>query len=204
MGRAGLNRGRIAAALLGLALLALPAPPARADYESEERARVARRAEEDVWQAVFGQRVVAEARRELGKPYLWGGKSGENGFDCSGYTAFVYGGLGVRLAPTALLQYQQGVEVERAGLLPGDLVFFLGQGSPLHVGIYAGDGNFLHAPGEGKFIESSSLDGPYFTQRYVGARRLCPSLEEERRRRAASAPVPNPESTPTSTQETQP
>jgi hypothetical protein len=208
MARAASNRAQLAAALLGLALLACPAPPARADFESEERERAARRADEDVWQAVFGQQVVAGARRELGKPYRWGGKTGEDGFDCSGYTAFVYGGMGIRLAPTALLQFQQGVEVERSGLLPGDLVFFLGRGSPLHVGIYEGEGRFLHAPGTGKVIGSSSLDEPYFLQRYVGARRLCPALDEERRRRAAPAALPGPEGTstptPTSNQETQP
>lgn len=196
---------RAALILLGLSLLG--ARPLRADFESEEQARHLRRAEDDVWQVVFGQGLVAEARRELGKPYLWGGKGGDKGFDCSGYTAFVYAGLGIKLAPTALLQFQQGVGVERAGLQAGDLVFFLGNGSPLHVGIYEGDGRFLHAPGAGKVIESSSLDAPYFIQRYVGARRLAPALDEERRRRAAGGTGNSsfsPGSNPTSNQETKP
>lgn len=153
---------------------------ALADPRQDEKIRHMKRAENEVWQAVFGQRVVREARKQLGKPYVWGEKTGQTGFDCSGFTCYVYNTLGVDLAPSALAQYRQGSAVGREGLQAGDLVFFLGRGTPLHVGIYEGDGHFLHAPGTGKVIESSNLDSRYFRPRWVGARRLAPQLEQVR------------------------
>ncbi|MGH7441240.1 MAG: C40 family peptidase, partial [bacterium] len=138
-----------------------------------------------------------EARRELGQPYVWGGDSPAQGFDCSGFTSYVFRRLGVPLARTAVQQFQQGVDVERSALLPGDLVFFTGQGAPLHVGIYEGGGTFLNAPGTGKKIRSARLDSPYFARRFIGARRVTPSLDLERRlRTAASAPRPSPSPSP--------
>jgi|GEM_PF-2586389 len=186
MARVASNNLRVGTlALLGLLLGLANVWPQflAADFREEERARVGRRVNGDLWQTVFGQRVVAEARRQLGRPYVWGGKTGDPGFDCSGYTAYVFNSLGVPLAASAWGQYQQGVEVEKAALRPGDLVFFAGRGSPLHVGIYAGDGLFLNAPGTGKVIESTRLDSAYFRPRFMGARRLVPDLENERRRR---------------------
>jgi hypothetical protein len=175
--------------ILGLACVW--ASPLRADYEAEEQARHLRQADESIWQALFGQRVLAMARRELGRPYVWGGKTEATGFDCSGYTAFVLRSVGVAIAPTALGQFGQGLDIDASALQPGDLVFFTGQGSPLHVGIYAGDGNFLQAPGTGKVIESSKLSSPYFSQHFVGARRMTPALDDALRRRDAAAhPAP--------------
>jgi cell wall-associated NlpC family hydrolase len=197
MGRDASNkaarRGSPALAV-GLAVLAvcgelLRPAPARADYASEERDRVQRRAQENVWQEVFGQRVVREARRQLGRPYVWGEKSGKTGFDCSGYTAYVFHAVGVELQTSAFGQFQQGVALDKAALRAGDLVFFLGKGSPLHVGIYEGDGRFLHAPGTGKVIESSSLDSPYFSQRFIGGRRVTPTLDAARRPAAGAKPA---------------
>jgi cell wall-associated NlpC family hydrolase len=179
MARAGLNRA------LGSALLLALAYPRglAADLQQQDQARKVRQADEAVWQAVFGERVVREARKELGQPYVWGGKSEAAGFDCSGYTAWVYRSLGVDIGASALQQYQVGVSIPREGLLPGDLVFFLGSGTPLHVGIYAGDGQFLHAPGTGKRIESSKLDGGYFSARFLSGRRVVPALAAEQQRR---------------------
>jgi len=188
MAPAALTRGR--AAVLGLALLCLSgvwSSSLIADIKAEEQDRRWKQLNENIWQAVFGQRVVARAKHQLGRPYVWGCKTGDPGFDCSGFTAYVFNSLGVPLASSALAQYQQGIEVEQAALQPGDLVFFTGQGSPLHVGIYEGDGAFLHAPGTGKVIESSRLDSPYFSRRFVGARRVAPDLDAEVRRRAASS-----------------
>jgi hypothetical protein len=181
MGPAALNRALLCALLGALAL------PLRADIQGEEQVRRLARADNSIWQAVFGHRVVREAEKQLGRPYIWGAKDGAEGFDCSGLTAYVYGTLGVELAQNAIGQYQQGVSIERAGLLAGDLVFFSGQGSPLHVGIYAGDGQFLHAPGAGKVIQMASIDSTYFKDHYIGARRLTPALDEARRQRGLSA-----------------
>ena len=165
--------------ILSLSLLS----PLGADIRGEEQVRRLNRAQGDIWQTLFGQRVVRAAKKQLGKPYIWGAKDGDQGFDCSGLTAYVYGTLGVPIAINAVGQFTQGIAIERGGLLPGDLVFFVGKGSPLHVGIYVGDNEFYHAPGTGKVIQSSSLDEPYFKSRYIGARRLSPSIEEVQRQR---------------------
>ncbi|HXB97898.1 MAG TPA: C40 family peptidase [bacterium] len=194
MARAGSSR---ALALLALLALAHPAGLA-ADLEQDDQARKVRQADEAVWQAVFGERVVTEARKQLGQPYVWGGKSQAQGFDCSGYTAWVYRSLGVDIGVSALQQYQQGVSIPRAGLLPGDLVFFLGSGAPLHVGIYAGDGQFLHAPGAGKRIESSKIDGSYFGARFLAGRRVVPALAQEQQRRGAALNANSKTGTPPS------
>lgn len=191
MARGALNRG----VALGLACALACALPA--DYRQEEQAARLKRAVEDVRQLVFGQRVVIEAHRWVGRPYVWGGKTPQQGFDCSGYTAYVFGRMGVALARTALGQFQQGFEVEQSALEPGDLVFFTGQGSPLHVGIFEGGGRFLHAPRTGKVIESSRLDSPYFARRFVGARRIDPSPADERRLQAVGTKA-RPQSTPQS------
>lgn len=146
------------------------------------------RLDAELRQLLFGKAVVAEAKRHLGKPYLWGGKSGEAGFDCSGYTAAVYGALGVPLAPGAQSQLMQGASIPLAGLQPGDLLFFHGRGSPFHVGIYEGGGRFLHAPGTGKKIQSTQLGGAWTSRRWIGARRhappvLTPSTTPQREKR---------------------
>lgn len=174
MAPSALNR-----ALLGLGLAL--AVGLHADPRDDERARKAARAENNIFQVLFGQRVVREAEKQLGRPYIWGAKDGDKGFDCSGLTAYVYGTLGVALPPNALGQYGQGAPIERGGLQAGDLVFFSGQGSPLHVGIYGGDGRFIHAPGTGKSIRWAGIDDPYFRGHYMGARRVTPTLKDAKK-----------------------
>jgi hypothetical protein len=171
----GTKSSTVPAALIRLlALLLALSGPAWADRAADEQARRLKRADEGLWQLSFGQRIVAEARKQLGRPYIWGEKDGVRGFDCSGYTAYVFKQLGMTTAPNAVGQFNQGIYIEKASLLPGDLVFFAGNGSPLHVGIYGGDGRFYHAPGAGKTIRASGLDDSYFKNRYLGARRLTP------------------------------
>ncbi len=153
-----------------LALLALgPAGGARAGDMSPAQ----RRAAQDVRQLLFGQALVREARRFLGTPYAWGGDTPAGGFDCSGFTQYVYGRLGVKLPRRAFDQFQRGQEIEKPALQPGDLVFFLSPSpqASLHVGIYEGGGLFLHAPGRGRRIGEARLDDPFFSARYMGARR---------------------------------
>jgi cell wall-associated NlpC family hydrolase len=161
-------------ALLLAALLAGLAPPAGADPRKDEEARRLKRVQAELQQLFFGKAIVAEARRHIGKPYVWGGKDGQPGFDCSGYTSAVFAALGVTLPAGAQAQLQAGAAVPQAGLKPGDLCFFVGRGSPFHVGIYEGDGRFLHAPGTGKRIRAERLAGAYAHRRWIGARRLLP------------------------------
>ena len=112
--------------------------------------------------------VVGIAMRYLGVPYVWGGSS-PSGFDCSGFVAYVYAQVGVSLPHYSGAQYGYGVPVSRSDLEPGDLVFFDGLG---HVGIYVGNGQFIHAPHTGDVVKISSLDESWYAATYDGARRI--------------------------------
>jgi peptidoglycan DL-endopeptidase CwlO len=107
--------------------------------------------------------VVGIAMRYLGTPYVWGGAS-PAGFDCSGFTMYVYAQVGVSLPHSSYAQYGMGVPVAQSDLQPGDLVFFYGLG---HEGIYVGGGQYIHAPHTGDVVKISAINGGY-----VGARRI--------------------------------
>jgi hypothetical protein len=116
----------------------------------------------------FGSRVVGFAKHLLGSRYVWGGSSPGSGFDCSGFVRYVYGHFGIPLAHSSYAQFDRGRRVARASLKPGDLVFFDGLG---HVGIYVGEGNFIHAPHTGTRVRIETLGG-WYSSRFDGARRL--------------------------------
>lgn len=116
-----------------------------------------------------GAQVVAIAMQYLGIPYVWGGASPSQGFDCSGLTMYVFAQVGVSLPHFAAAQYQMGVAVPKDQLQPGDLVFFRNLG---HMGMYIGGGNFIHAPRTGDVVKISSLSESYYVANWVGARRV--------------------------------
>ena len=116
-----------------------------------------------------GAQVVAIAMRYLGVPYKWGGDSPSTGFDCSGFTMYVFAQIGVSLPHYAAAQYGLGRPVAKSELAPGDLVFFSGLG---HMGMYIGGGNFIHSPRTGDVVKISSLSEPYRVANWVGARRI--------------------------------
>lgn len=114
-----------------------------------------------------GSAIVAEARKYLGTPYVWGGSS-PAGFDCSGFTKYVYQRvLGVNLAHSSAGQASSGTPVSRANLQPGDLIIMSG-----HVGIYIGNGSMIHAPVPGRSVEITSINTAWANSVYIGARRL--------------------------------
>jgi cell wall-associated NlpC family hydrolase len=112
--------------------------------------------------------VVGIAMQFLGVPYRWGGAD-PSGFDCSGFSMYVYAQVGVSLPHHAASQYGMGTAVSKDQLQPGDLVFFNGLG---HMGIYIGGGQFVHAPHTGDFVKVSSLSDSWYAATYVGARRI--------------------------------
>ena len=112
--------------------------------------------------------VVGIAMQYLGTPYRWGGGD-PSGFDCSGFTAYVYAQVGVSLPHYTGAQWSMGVSVSPSDLQPGDLVFFNGLG---HVGLYIGGGQFIHAPHTGDVVKISSLGDSWYASTYMGARRI--------------------------------
>jgi peptidoglycan DL-endopeptidase CwlO len=116
----------------------------------------------------FGRRVVGYAKRFLGVRYVYGGSTPRSGFDCSGFVRYVYAHFGVALPHSSYAQFGDGRRVSRRSLRPGDLIFFDGLG---HVGLYVGNGRFIHAPHTGTHVRIEKLGG-WYSSRFVGARRL--------------------------------
>ena len=121
--------------------------------------------------SVTGSQILAEAQKYLGCPYRAGGAS-PSGFDCSGFVYYVLKQLGLSPYRTPSEQYQMGTSVEKTALRVGDLVFF-GSGRITHSGIYAGNGQFIHAPNSRSTISYSDLTTGYWAQNYYGACRVA-------------------------------
>ena len=116
--------------------------------------------------------IVRTAKNFLGLPYRWGGTSAKDGFDCSGLTMTAYRLNGYQLPRTSRAQFAAGTPIATDALQPADLVFFRtsARHRVSHVGLYIGDGRFIHAPSRGKRIRIDSIDGGYYHRRLVGAR----------------------------------
>ena len=121
---------------------------------------------------VTGSQIVAKAKQYLGVPYVYGGAS-PSGFDCSGFVYYVYRSLGINISRTQATMYDQGRSVSKSELKPGDLVFFQNtyKAGISHVGIYVGDGKFIHSPHSGKVVSYANLNSDYYTSHYYGAAR---------------------------------
>ena len=118
-----------------------------------------------------GQKIASYAQDFIGVPYVWGGTS-PNGFDCSGFTQYVFKQMGYTLKRTAAQQLSCGTAV--TNLQVGDLVYFTNtystSAAASHVGIYIGNNMFIHAANGG--VKITSLDQEYYAARYIGARRV--------------------------------
>jgi cell wall-associated NlpC family hydrolase len=118
--------------------------------------------------------VLAAAESRLGAPYRHGG-SGPDAFDCSGLVSYAYRQLGITVPRTAAAQHAAATPVAREALRPGDLVFFRLDGREVsHVGIYAGDGRFVHAPQRGGHVREERLDREVFQRGWAGGGRFHP------------------------------
>jgi cell wall-associated NlpC family hydrolase len=126
-----------------------------------------------------GLAAAVEALATVGARYHYGGSSPGTGFDCSGLVAHVYErAWGVELPRSTEEQRHLGRPVRRSELKPGDLVFYNTRKRPFsHVGIYLGDGDFVHAPRPGQRVRVESVNSPYWRTRFSGARRLDPPAD---------------------------
>lgn len=121
----------------------------------------------------LGDEIALRAIAQVGTAYRYGGAD-LKGFDCSGLVFFIHRELGMTVPRTAADQYAASTPVNVHGLAPGDLLFFRTTSSKriTHVGIYAGEGRFIHAPQTGRTIELREVRDDYYGPRLVGAGRL--------------------------------
>lgn len=162
---------RLPATLLAMALLSAcghsptrqPAPPPGRTYSPVTPADPAAAAS-----------VLMRALGLVGTPYRYGGNTPESGFDCSGLVTYVYKDmLALNLPRTSReLAAIQGPKIDPDRLAAGDLVFFGDKGNVWHVGIYVGEGRFVHAPSTGGTVRLDHLDGAYWRSHYTGAKRV--------------------------------
>jgi cell wall-associated NlpC family hydrolase len=120
-----------------------------------------------------GERIVRQAERFLGLPYLWGGLSAY-GYDCSGFAYSMHKSQGILISRDASEQAAEGIAVEKDALEPGDLLFFAheeGKGRVHHVGIYAGNGRMIHSPDSASCVEIVELSGYKLANEHCGSRR---------------------------------
>ncbi|MBF0496256.1 MAG: C40 family peptidase [Deltaproteobacteria bacterium] len=137
--------------------------------------------EEDAKKGRMAVRVVKTARSQLGNLYRVGGANPQKGFDCSGFVQWVYVQHHVPLPRTTEDQLKAGEKVKKDDLKPADLVFFkidkgnffsfFSQGN-LHVGLYTGNGKFIHSPRVGEHVREEYLEEKYWDKRYIGSRRI--------------------------------
>ncbi len=124
--------------------------------------------------AALANEVLFRALGLVGTPYRFGGNTPDGGFDCSGLVGFVFRDVaGVTLPRASREMAALAIpKVPRRNLLPGDLVFFGNGHGVNHVGIYVGDARFVHAPNSGGTVRLDALDGPYWKESYLYARRV--------------------------------
>ena len=116
-------------------------------------------------------KLVDLAKSKLGCKYVWGA-TGPNTFDCSGLMLWCHKQVGISIPRTSLAQSKSGKAVSKSDLQVGDLVFFKTTSAPVgHVGMYVGNGQFIHAPNKSKPVKYDSLSSSYYSSRYVCARR---------------------------------
>ncbi len=119
-------------------------------------------------------KLISFAKRFIGVRYRWGGTT-PKGFDCSGFTKYVFNNIGVKLNRTSTSQAAQGERISKSGLQPGDLVFFDTNGGHNrinHVGIYIGGGRFIQASSTGDGVTISDIDSGFYANAYMTARRV--------------------------------
>jgi cell wall-associated NlpC family hydrolase len=118
----------------------------------------------------IGETAAQIALQQVGVPYRYGGQS-PSGFDCSGLVHYAYARAGLSIPRTTAQLWSGTHAIERGGLQPGDLLFFSISGKMSHVGLYLGDGRFVHAPSTGKTVRVESLSSTFYRQAFLRAGR---------------------------------
>ena len=166
-------RARLVVLLLGaLALAACSSAPKRTAAPAKAAAPTIRVVDVAPADPVRANDVLMRALGLVGTPYRWGGNTPAGGFDCSGLVGFVFLDAARVYLPrtTREIAKVKADQPPRDRLAPGDLVLF---GQPtFHVGIYVGEGRFVHAPSTGGTVRLDRIDGPYWSRQYQGARRV--------------------------------
>ena len=150
-----------------------PADPTPAQTTDAPERTQTRRDEPATAQPPANDRLVRSAMDLRGTPYLNGG-SDPRGFDCSGFTQYVFGQTGARLPREVRDQFRVGTVVPAGRQEPGDLIFFTTtEPGPSHVGIVIGGDTFVHAPSSRGVVRIERLSLPYWSRRVIGVRRIA-------------------------------
>lgn len=146
------------------------------DWLTEEQIKELQQAAKDEQASEEAQKLIALALSYVGSSYVFGGKSPETGFDCSGFTYYVFQRFGYTLNRVADDQALNGTPVEYSQLKPGDLILFSNTYRSsdwiTHVGIYIGDGKIVHAANSKRGVTVDSIASGYYRSHYAGARRI--------------------------------
>jgi cell wall-associated NlpC family hydrolase len=159
--------------LLALAALATgcsSAPPLEARAADAQRVIV----EQRTMPNEVGTAIARLAMSQVGAPYHYGGTNPAQGFDCSGLVFYTYTQAGYDVPRTSQEQFRVTRKISLGDATPGDLMFFQDQTKLSHVGIYLGDGRFVHAPSSGQRVAVADLDLPYYREHLVAIGRLLP------------------------------
>ncbi|MBM3363522.1 MAG: NlpC/P60 family protein [Betaproteobacteria bacterium] len=149
------------ATCLTAAILLMAALAVRADESLDAKAVPA-----------YSHPAVELAHTLIGIPYRWAGSDPARGFDCSGLVYYIFNQLQIRLPRMPRELFHRSEQIGRDELKPGDLLFFHTFARLSHVGIYIGEGRFIHAPRRGQTVRIESMDSRYYQKRYAGARRV--------------------------------